>query len=139
MTEPPVNTTDTFVSRLGHLLLVAFATGQSVRGEYDLSAQTAMIPEIHVSILRESAGSDRGTGETTVELAHEEFGTALETFLFSEYARGIRMDGVWTVHYARPSLPEWSVDIEVAEPATGNEDDPGAPEPPQAPDPEQSE
>lgn len=139
MTEPPVSTTDSFVARLGHLLLVAFAAGQSVNGEYDLSTETVMIPRIRVSILREGPGGDSRPDESTVELDHEDFGTALETFLLSEYARGVRMEGVWTVRYARPSLPEWSVDVEVADPATGGEDDSAPPETPGAPNSGQSE
>lgn len=127
MTDSSVRVADAFVDRLGHLLLVAFAAGNPVEGEYDLAAEAASIPEIRVSILREEAPDGHPFDAPTVDLDVAEFGAALETFLLAEYARGVALDGVWTVRYARSSLPEWSVDIEVAEPASGGSDDTGRP------------
>jgi hypothetical protein len=130
MTDSPVRVSEGFVDRLGHLLLVAFAAGKPIEGEYDLAVEAELIPEVRVSILREQPGDENPSESATVELDVDGFETALETFLLAEYARGIEIDGVWTVRYARSSLPEWSVDVEVSEPAAGAGDDPESPRTP---------
>jgi len=130
MADSPVHVSEGFVDRLGHLLLVVFAAGDPIEGEYDLATEAELIPAIRVSILREEPGEEHASEPPTVELGVDGFETALETFLLAEYARGIEIDGVWTVRYARSSLPEWSVDVEVSEPPTEGGDDSESPEQP---------
>lgn len=103
-----------FETRLGRVLLVAFAAGESVEGNWQLTFDDDFVPDVRVSVLRVDPEGDAPSTETTFEPAgYDDFETELRSFLLGEFADGTRIEGSWTVRYAREALPAWDVYVEV--------------------------
>lgn len=104
-----------FRARLSEFLLIAYAAGDELAGEYHLPNSDESIPNLSVRISRASSGPAglRPASERPVEPTDgREFRVKLEEFLLTEYARGVRLAGTWHVRFPWGDLPEWTVGIE---------------------------
>ena len=102
-----------FVDRLGELVLLAFATGDSVEGSWYLISGHLMVPDVSVTITRIDDSLGTQPVERTVSSTDPRpFEAKLETFVLSEYAAGEPLAGTWELRYGRQELPAWEVTIE---------------------------
>lgn len=104
----------TFPDRLGEFVLLAFATGQRVEGEWYLFNAHRMVPDINVTVTRlDAERSGPAEGGTVAATDARPFEVKLESFLLREYADGESIVGTWKLEYARGALPTWSVDVDL--------------------------
>lgn len=105
-----------FVDRLGELLLLSFASGQSVEGDWYLVNGHRMIPDLAVSIARVDGSVCRPPDEGRATVTDTRpFDAKLEGFLLTEFADGESIEGTWELRYPRPELPAWDVDVDLDE------------------------
>lgn len=107
---------DAFLDRLGELVLLSFATGQSVEGSWLFVNGHRMVPDVTVEIVRTDGGRSTLSGDGTVSgTDRRAFDRKLESFLLAEFALGERIVGTWELRYDRAALPAWDVSIEFGE------------------------
>lgn len=107
---------DTFLDRLGELVLLSFATGQTVEGSWFFVNSHRMVPDMTVAIVRTDDGRNTLSGDGTVSGTDpREFDRKLESFLLAEFALGERIVGTWELRYDREELPSWDVSIELGD------------------------
>lgn len=105
---------DGFQRELGQFLLVAFAAGDDVEGEWHLMDTDPLVPGVYVTVTRVDAGPPFPVSAKEVTITPGEpgsFKTRLQSFLLERFADGEAIEGTWAVRTARDPLPEWEVDI----------------------------
>ena len=101
-------THDDFADRLGSFLLEAFASGVDVEGTWTMASDDPVLSTIRVTITRVDTGPTLSPHRTDAS----GFADAFEAFLLGEFANGADVEGSWTIHFARSTIPTWDVDID---------------------------
>lgn len=103
-----------FVERLAELLLLSYAGGQDVEGDWPLVNEDRMVPDLYVSIDPSGGGGDASRQEATVTGTDTRaFESKLESFLLRAFADGEAVAGAWELRFPRAELPAWRVEIEL--------------------------
>jgi hypothetical protein len=111
---------DSFSDRLSAFLLVAYANGTNVEGQWSLPDEDPIMPDITVTVARNEENTIAPNGKDGASSACKrndspQFATQLETFLLCEYGDGTDISGMWTVVFARERIPSWTVEITLSE------------------------
>lgn len=114
---------DAFVDRLGELVLMSFAIGQSVVGSWYFVHTDRMIPDVTVTITATGVGGSRAGGGTLAGTDPRPFDVKLESFLLAEFAAGEQVAGSWELAYSRGGIPTWTVDVRFDDVGPGSGED----------------
>lgn len=108
---------DSFSDRLSTFLLVAYANGTDVEGEWSLPDEDPITPDITATVTRRRETTTASNGASSVWKRNDspQFATELRTFLLREYGDGTDIDGTWSIAFARESVPSWTVEIVLSE------------------------
>lgn len=103
-----------FEQEIGRFLLVAFAAGEDVEGEWHLMDTDPMVPDVNVTVTRVDSGPAVPKSSEGVTFAPSEpadLKTRLQAFVLERFADGEDIEGTWMVRFARGPLPDWEVSI----------------------------
>lgn len=103
-----------FEREVGEFLLVAFAAGEDVEGEWRLMDTDPMVPDVSVTVTRIDCGPSVPAADEDATFAPgdpEDFKTRLQSFVLERFADGEDIEGSWVVRFAREPLPDWEVTI----------------------------
>lgn len=107
-------TAEPFERQLGRFLLVAYASGDDVEGEWHLLDTDPMVPDVTVIVTPIDSGpaSPSSSEEATfTPNGPTDFKSRFQTFVLERFANNDDIEGTWVVRYARESLPDWEVSI----------------------------
>lgn len=107
-------TDEPFEREFGRFLLVAYASGDDVEGEWHLMDTDRMVPDINVIVTRLDSGPPVpafGDGATFTPSGPADFKRRLQAFVLEQFADGADIEGTWNIRFARGSLPDWEVSI----------------------------
>lgn len=103
-----------FERHLGRFLLLAYASGDEVVGNWLLLDSDDMVPNLEVTIERVDAGGGATVdhaGATAFPASRADFRERLQTFVLERFVEGDDVEGIWRVRFPRTSLPTWEVRI----------------------------
>lgn len=114
MDESDDATGETFRRDLGRLLLLAYASGEDVEGEWHLMDTDRMVPDVTVAVTRLDSGPSVpafGEAATFAPAGPSGFKTRLQRFVLERFADGTDIEGTWEISFARESVPTWEVTV----------------------------
>lgn len=112
--QAAVDADDPFEQQLWRFILITYAAGHTVEGEWHLMDTDPMVPDLVVAIERlesELVVPDSQDRAGVLVGASAGFKERLQTFLLTRFSEGVDVEGTWTLRYRRHGIPDWEVTI----------------------------
>lgn len=114
--SPDPVTDESFERRLWRFLLVAYASGEDVEGVRYLTDDDRFVPDFRVVVEPAQPRVDvRAAPEPARHgpAGPSSFSERLRAFVLEQFARGVDVEGTWTLRFPRAHLPDWTVRISI--------------------------
>jgi hypothetical protein len=102
-----------FERELARFLLLGYAAGDRIVGDWPLRESDPVVPDVDVVIERVN-GTDGPIARERATYTPEpeaSFRKRLKVFVLTRFSQGYDVEGTWRVRFARMDLPEWDVQI----------------------------
>lgn len=114
MTSLETQDSGPFEGELARVLLLAYAAGDQVVGDWLLRDADPVVPNVEVVIVRANGRTDGPISHERATYTPEgtaSFKDRLQTFVLTRFSQGDDIEGTWRVRFARLDLPDWDVQI----------------------------